>query len=264
MSYSRWRTLAGVSLAVFGVSATTAQVASAGKPVDMVQELRVTITPGKAGTAKKPKPASIGVTIQSPSPEPATTQEVKLRFGKGVQFNNRLFPTCNLRDMQAAKSISRCPKGSIVGRGTARAIGFIGTSQVPETLTVTAVNSKNNTLLLWLNGVAPLPITDAIIGRLSKTSGRYAHRLDVTIPRQLREVLPGTYAPLVYFDVDVKATTTVRKGKGRKARKVKVSYVETTSCPSGGWPFEADFGFDPAGPFTDDPLTAVSPNQRCG
>jgi hypothetical protein len=262
MSYSRWRTLAGVSLAVFGVSAATAQVANA-KPVDMVQELRVTITPGKSGTARKPKGASIGVTIQSPSPEPATTQSVKVLFGKGVQFNNRLFPTCDLNAIRAAKSISRCPKGSIVGRGTARAIGFIGSSQVPETLSVTAINSRNNSLLLWLEGIAPLPLADALVGKLGKASGRYAHRLDVTIPRNLREVLPGTYAPLVYFDVDVKATTTVRKGKGRKARKVKVNYVETTSCPKGGWPFAADFSFDPEAPFTDDPLTAVSPNARC-
>ncbi|WP_183341738.1 hypothetical protein [Conexibacter arvalis] len=229
----------------------------------MVQELRVTITPGKAGTPKKPKGAAIGVTIQSPSPQPATTQNVKVLFGKGIRFNNRLFPRCSLKSIQATKSLSRCPKGSIVGRGTARAIGFIGSAQVPEDLTVTAINSTNNSLILWLNGAHPLPLSDGLVGKLGKASGKYAHRLDVTIPKGLREVMPGVYAPLVFFDVDVKATTTVKKGKGRRARRVKVHYVETTNCPSGGWPFAADFSFDPAAPFTDDPLTAVSPAARC-
>jgi len=262
MSYSRWRALAGASLAVFGVSAISAQVAGA-KPVDMVQELNVKITPAKAGTAKKPKPAQIEVNIQSPTPEPATTESVKVFFGKGLRFNNTKFPTCSLASIKSSKSIAGCPKGSIVGKGSARAIGFLGGSQVPESLSVTAINSTNNSLLLWLNGTAPLPLSDALVGKLVKASGQYGYRLDVTIPKNLREVLPGTYAPLVFFNVKVKATTTVKQGKGKKAKKVKVNYVETTSCPKGGWPFKADFTFDSAAPFTDDPLTSVSPASKC-
>ena len=262
MSYSRWRALAGATLAVFGVTAATAQVANA-KPVDMVQNLKVTIRPAKAGTAKKPKPAAIGVSISSPTPEPAATESVKLLFGKGVRFNNGAFPACSLNMVKSTKSIARCPRGSIVGKGSARAIGFIGDTQVPESLRVTAVNSTRNTLLLWVVGSSPLPVADALVGKLGKASGKFAHRLDVTIPKSLREVLPGTYAPLVSFKVDVKATTTVKKGKGKKAKKTRLSYVETTSCPKGGWPFQADFVFDQAAPFTADPLTAVSPAAKC-
>lgn len=263
MSYSRWRVLAGTTLAVLGATATTAQVAGA-KSVDMVQDLKVTIRPTKSGTAKKPKPAAIGVTISSPTPEPAATESVKVLFGKGIRFNNRSFPTCSLKAIKSSKSIARCPKGSIVGKGSARAIGFPGGgTELPESLSVTAINSTGNSLLLWVVGTAPLPVADALVGKLGKASGKYAHRLDVTIPKALREVIPGIYAPLVSFKVNVKATTTVKKGKGKKAKKVKVPYVETTRCPSGGWPFQADFTFDQAAPFTADPLTAVSPAAKC-
>lgn len=258
MSFSRWRALTGATLAVLGVAATSAQVAGAA-PVEMVQNLKVTITPGKTGTAKKPKAASIGVTISSPTAEPAATETVKLMFGKGLKFNNSAFPTCSLATINANKNLSKCPKGSIVGKGTARAIGFLGGVGVPEDLTVTAVNSPGNTLQLFVSGSKPLRISGPITGKLSKASGKYGYRLDVTIPKNLREVLPGVYAPLVAFHVDVKATTT--KGKGKKAKKV--NYVETTSCPKGGFPFEAGFSFDQAAPFTAGPLTAVSPVSKC-
>lgn len=258
MSFPRWRTLAGVTLAVIGVSSASAQ--AAGKPVEMEQKLSVRIAPTKSGTARKPKPASIEVTISSPTPEPATTDTVSVKFSKGVTFNNRAFPTCSLATINATRSLSRCPRGSIVGRGKARAIGFLSGTQVPEDLSVTAVNSPGNTLQLFVQGSSPLVIAAPITGRLVKGSGRYGYKLNVTIPDELQEVIPGTaWAPLVYFNVKVKATTTVRRG----GRSTKVPYVATTSCPKGGWPFEADFTFDQAAPFIDGPLTAVSPVSKC-
>lgn len=256
MSFPRWRTLTGVSLAVLGVSAATAQ---AGEPVDMVQELKVGITPASAGSKAKPRAAAIDVTISSPTATPAATESVDVFFGKGIRFNNGAFPTCSLQTINRARGLTKCPKGSIVGKGRARAIGFIGGTQVPEDLTVTAVNSPGNTIQLFVKGSTPLPIADAITGRLTKASSRYGHKLAVTIPKPLREVLPGTYAPLVFFNVKVKAQTTVRRGGKSK----KVNFVETTSCPSGGWPFKADFSFDEQAPFVDEPLTAVSPVSKC-
>lgn len=257
MSFPRWRTLAGVSLAVLGVTATTAQAA----PTDMVQELKVTIRPGKAGTKKKPKNTAIGVTINSPTSDPAATEFVDVFFSKGLQFNNRLFPTCSRATIERARSIDSCPKGSIVGRGRARATGFVGGNKVPEELTVTAVNSQNNTLLLFVKGTTPLQIAAPLAGKLVKAGGPYGHKLAVTIPESLRNVIPGTaYAALSFFTVDVRAQTTIKRGKNRGK---KVGYVETIGCPKGGWPFRADFRFDPNAPFTDDPLSARSPNAKC-
>ncbi|ADB50268.1 hypothetical protein Cwoe_1842 [Conexibacter woesei DSM 14684] len=258
MSFPRWRTLAGVSLAVFGVSAASAQAADPVS-VDMVQELKVGISPSKAGTKQKPKAAAIDVTIQSPTETPATTKSVDVFFGKGIEFNNRAFPTCSLKTINATRSLSKCPKGSIVGKGKARAIGFLSGQRVPESLTVTAVNSPGNTLQLFVKGTNPLQIAAPITGKLTKASGQYGYKLSVTLPQELREVLDGVYAPLVFFNVKVQSQTTVKRG----GKSTKVNYVETTSCPRGGWPFKADFVFDQAAPFIDGPLTATSPAAKC-
>lgn len=257
MSFSRWRTLAGVTLASLCAITATAQA-------EMVQELDVAIKPSKAGTVRKPKPASIDVTISSPTADPSTTQTVDLFFSRGIEFNNRLFPTCTQRTIQRAKGTSRCPKGSIVGRGSARAVGLFGGEKVPESLTVTAVNGPGNTLLLYVRGTSPVVISDALVGRLTKASGQYGYKLHVEIPDQLRLIIPpDTFAPLIHFDVRVKAQTTVRTGRGRRARRAKVSYVETWACPMGGeWPFRAGFTFDQAAPFVNPPITAESA-QKC-
>jgi hypothetical protein len=264
MTHQRWLAVSGAALATLGVATATAQAAPT--PVDQKQDLNVTVSPSKAGTKKAPKPAAISVTIRTENvASPATTKTVSVFFGKGVSFNNTRFPTCSAKAIVQQRSIKSCPKGSIVGKGTARAIGFVssgdGYSQIPETLSVTAVNSTNNTLQLFVQGAAPLTVAAPITGKLVKASGKYGARLNVTVPQQLREVIPGSWAPLVYFHVKVKATTTVRHGN----QKVKVPYVQTTSCAKGGWPFRADFGFDGAAgvPFSSGPVTAVSPNAKC-
>ncbi|MDO8188054.1 hypothetical protein Q5424_12060 [Conexibacter sp. JD483] len=257
MSFPRWRTLAGVSLAAIGLTAATAQ---AGEPTDMVQKLDVKITPGKSGTAKKPKPAAINVVIQSPTENPATSDTVVVKFAKGVTFNNRAFPTCSPATIKATRSLSSCPKGSIVGRGTARALGLVNSTRVNSTLKVTAVNSPGNSLQLFVETTVPIDIAAPISGKLVKSKGDYGWQLNVKIPDELQEVIPPiAWAPLTYFQVKVQATTTVKRGK----RTVKVPYVATTSCPKGGWPFAADFTFDQGAPFISGPVSATSPNSKC-
>lgn len=259
MAVPRMRVALAASVVALGVPAAAAQAV----PVDMVQQLDVAIRPARAGTRRRPRPASIEVTIQSPTTTPATTQRVRLFLARGVRFNTRAFPTCSPRLIARTDSVSRCPRGSIIGRGRARALGFIGGTVVPEDLTVTAVNSPRNTIQLFVFGETPVPVAEPIAGRLVRTRGRYAHRLDVTIPAGLREIFPGAFAPLVYFNVTVKAARTVRRGRGARARRTRVHFVETTACPRGGWPFEARFSFDPRAPFTDDPLTAEARPARC-
>jgi hypothetical protein len=250
MSFSGWRALTGVTLATLCVIAAPAQA-------EMVQNLAVTVKPPKAGSPRKPKAASIGITISSPTPEPATTQTVDLFLGKGLTFNDAAFPTCTQQMIKRAKGVTRCPRGSLVGRGSARAIGLFGGTQVPEQLKITVVNGPRRTLLLFVSGSNPVSISDALVGRLTKVSGRYGWKLSVEIPPQLREIIESTYAPLVDFHVDVKATTTVKRGRGRRARRASVSYVATTACPAGGsWPFRADFTFDQAAPYVSGPISA--------
>jgi hypothetical protein len=239
MTLSRCRTLVGVTLVALGTTATVAQAADQGQ-----QQLTVKISPGKAGTKKQPAAAGIHVTIRNTAAAPGTTKTTTISFGKGVSFNNTKFPTCAVATIDKAKSVGKCPKGSIVGRGKARAIGLLGGTAVPEDLTVTAVNAPRDTLALFVKGASPLTIAGTLTGKLSKAGGAYANKLTVTIPSYLREVLPGTFAPLVLFDVSVKATATVKQG----SKSVKVPYIQTTGCTGGSWPFLGAFTYDQAAP----------------
>ncbi|MCW2951272.1 MAG: hypothetical protein JWQ48_442 [Conexibacter sp.] len=239
MTFSRCRTLVGVTLVALGTTATVAQAADQGQ-----QQLTVKISPAKAGTKNKAAGAGIHVTIRDTAATPATTQTTTISFGKGVSFNNTKFPTCAVATIDRAKSVAKCPKGSIVGKGTARAIGQLAGTAVPESLTVTAVNAPRNTLALFVKGETPLTIAGTLTGKLSKAGGKYANKLTVTIPSYLREVLPGTFAPLVMFDVTVKATATVKQG----GKSVKVPYVQTTGCSGGSWPFLGAFTYDQGAP----------------
>jgi len=255
MTFSRCRTLVGVTL----VAVCALPAVALADDATSQQQLTVRLSPAKAGTKKKPAAAGIHVMIRNTATAPATTKTTVVSFGKGISFNNGRFATCSAKTINTTKSITSCPKGSIVGRGTARAVGQLQGVPVPETLAVTAVNAKRNTLLLFVKGAAPLSIAGVLTGKLSTASGQFSAKLSVSIPSYLREVIAGTFAPLVNFDVNVKATTTVRQGR----RKVKVPYVQTTGCTGGSWPFSAAFTYDqaapnPVGPSTSDTTAACS------
>ncbi len=248
MKISRTRTLVGATLLALGMTATVAQAADSGQ-----QSLTVKISPAKAGTKKKPAAAGIHVTIRNSAATPATTETTTISFGKGISFNNTKFPTCSVSKINTTKSVTGCPKGSIVGKGTATADGLLAGQSIPENLTVTAVNAPSNTLVLFVKGSSPLQIAGALTGKLSKTGGKYGSKLAVTIPSFLREVLPGTYAPLVKFDVSVKASATVKGAK--------VPYVETTGCTGGAWPFLGAFTYDQTAPTPVGPSSSTTTSK---
>ena len=178
---------------------------------------------------------------------PPTTKETVVSFGKGIKFNSNIFPACTLATLNS-KGPSGCAKGSKVGTGSATALvgGSPGEPKpsTTEALKITAFNGpQGKTLLLFLDGDSPAAIKQAITGTLKKSSSPFGYELDVTIPPNLQQPLPGLYAPLVKFTVNVGATLKKKKGK----KTVKVNYIETTSCPTGaagkGWPFKADLTF---------------------
>lgn len=243
MRNPRWRALAGATLVA--LCATTALAQAADDP----QQLKVGLSKTKAGTKKKPAATGIHVTITNLVVDnPSTTETTTISFPKALAFNNAQFPTCKASQITLRKSVATCPKGSIVGHGTANAVGIAGSSRIPETLSVTAVNGPRSTLNLFVAGDTPLSIKGILVGKLLKAGGAYGYKLAVTIPPGLRMVGAGIYAPLVRFDVNVNATVTVKSGKGAKAKKHKVSYVVTTGCKAKRWNFMAAFTYDQAAP----------------
>jgi hypothetical protein len=239
------RGLAAIALAIaalFGLS-TVAQAAT-------VSTLDLKLSPSKAGTKKKPKGVKLNFHLTLGTDDgtsPPTTKETIVSFGKGIKFNSNLFPACTLEVLNG-KGPSGCPKGSKVGTGSATALvgGSPGEPKptTTEALKITAFNGpQGKSLLLYLDGDSPANIKQAITGTLKKSSSPFAYELDVTIPANLQQPLPGLYAPLVKFTVNTGATLKKKKGK----KTIKINYIETTSCPSGAagkaWPFKVDLSF---------------------
>jgi hypothetical protein len=254
----RRRGLATIALAIgalFGLS-TVANAAT-------VSTLDLKLSPSKAGTKKKPKGVKLNFHLTLGTDDgtsPPTTKETIVSFGKGIKFNASKFPSCTLAKLNASGP-SACPKGSKVGTGSA--VALVGGSPgepaptTTESLKVTAFNGpKGKTYLLYLDGDSPANIKQAIEGKLGSASGDYAYKLDVTIPPNLQQPLPGLFAPLVDFKVNTGGTYTKTTKSHGKTKKTKYNYIETSSCPSGGWLFNA------ALTFANDPSTVNAPTKQ--
>jgi len=213
-------------------------------------KLNIKLSSSKAGTSKKPKAVKLNFELAVDTDDgtsPPTTKETVVSFSKGIKFNSNIFPSCTLAALNS-KGPSGCVKGSKVGTGSALALvgGSPGEPKpsTTEALTVTAFNGpQGKSLLLYLSGDTPAAINQAIEGKLTKASSPFGYQLDVTIPPNLQQPVPGLFAPLIDFKVNTGATLKKKKGK----KTVKINYIETTSCPSGaagkGWPFKADLTF---------------------
>lgn len=193
--------------------------------------LTASASPSKSGTKKKPRGVKIHTlfTVQPPAagqPGFATTRTV-VHLPKGIQFNYKKFKGCDLNALNASGP-SACPSGSKVGKGSAQGLALGQT----ENLTVTAFNGKTaKTLLLYVQGTAPLQIGSTIIGKLKTDHGKFGNKLDVAIPTNLQQPLSGVYATLTKFD------TTIGAKSG------KFNYAESVSCTKKTWNWAADLTF---------------------
>lgn len=211
---------AGVLCATFGIS-STAQAAT-------TQSITASVSPSKAGTKKKPRGVKLAIRLSATTTGglPPATSKAEVFLPKELKLNGSKFASCTAAILNNSnQGPSKCPKGSKVGSGSARAI-VVG-QQVP--IKVTAFNGpKGRSLLLYLQASGIANIEQALEGKLSRSGG--GNKLTVPIPAALQQPLPGVFAPLVDFSTSLRASTKVKK-KGAK-KKVKVNFLELNGCPS--------------------------------
>lgn len=236
------------------VLALTAGVALATGVV--TQTLKATIGPTKAGTAKHPQPVKLGLRLYGTTSDgsvPPASNHVIVMLPKGLSFFGSKFPACSLATLNdQSKGPSKCPSGSKIGGGSA--VARIGTNpdSPTETLKVTVFNGpKGKSVLIYLLGTEPANVSGAFPGNLIPVrSTKYAMKLDVKIPQQFYEPVPGFFTPLTDFNTTIKAT--------RRVKGVQYGLVSTTSCPkSRRWEFAATWNYANA-PGQDNANTKVS------
>jgi hypothetical protein len=80
--------------------------------------------------------------------------------------------------------ISGCPKGSIMGKGSA--VAFADTVLTYPKITVD--NGDRSTVYLWTVMTNPARVQAPVVGKITKAGGKWAYKLELTVPRALQIV----------------------------------------------------------------------------
>jgi hypothetical protein len=182
----------------------------------------VKVSPGKAGTPKRPQGVQLGIHADITTPEGSEHPLVtgfELWTGSGIVYNRDIVPACSLKTMSTGGP-GACPKESIMGTQMGEA------SQVDDLrsrLKTTLVNGPGGTLTIWGVLQNPARVQAVIPGTVvDGKKGAWPHRESWTIPPSLRIVagIPITLSEL-----------SLNYG-GKSWAK---TYVATTHCPKDGW-----------------------------
>jgi hypothetical protein len=185
------------------------------------------VTPNRAGTRKHPQGIRIDVRahIRIPSDyDPPLVQHVDVWFPKGGLYNGAKFPVCN-QTLLARRGPSVCPKGSIMGRGTAKARA----DTVFTYPKITVINGGAHKVYFYTVLQVPARVAEPVVGDIIRLNGdpRWSYRLRVTIPRDL-QIVAGI--PLRLDELH----GTVGRG----------DWLATTSCPADHrWKYHAEGTF---------------------
>lgn len=224
------KTLVGALAAVLCLSLTAVAFAQRGDPNNTTNELKVKVSPSKAGTTKKPKAVAFTLNITGDTKDgksqPASSTSLNTTLPKGFKINSKIWPkskACDLKTMRAQKSPNSCPKGSKVGSGKSIAVAASGA--FVERIDVTAYSLTNGNIGFYLLG-KPTPLNKTLEGKVVK-GGR---GLNVVIDADVYQPIPNFFTGITKLEVKLNAKTKI-KGKTR-------GLVETTSCPkSKKWDF---------------------------
>jgi len=246
-----------------------AVLAFAGVAYAVANTLTYTGTGSHKGTPSVKKPANytytgtLNIDTEPPGQQPDIAPTTRVFFAKQIKNNAALFPSCKQAEIDGMATIpAKCTK-AIVGKGAATAYagqpGAPRANSVKEDLTVKAINGpKGKKLFLVVSSTptAPVQILNRVIpGTVVRASGPFGFSVRFDIPENLQTQL-GLSISLTYFQVKISGTPRTFTVKGKK---VKVSYLQVTSCPGGKLPVKAIAKFkDSANGGTLTPVTSAS------
>jgi hypothetical protein len=204
--------------------------------------MKVGISPKKAGTKKKPKNASIHLTIKN-NDQKKTLSSLVVTSPKTFKLSTTGLTSCKEATLVAGGPAA-CPKASRIGKGTANALlGVNGPSPTPLHFDVTPVVVGKNRIDFNLH-------TDVLTNDLISPAKIKGSKLTIEVPAAAQQPLPGTWAGLV--DID----TTL------KAKKGKHFLGTTTGCKKKKHAFSTKLIFANNGVSDPTPLT-VKASSKC-
>lgn len=223
------KVLAALTAATLAVTATAAFAAT--------NEYDVTFktSPAKPGSTSKPVPTSLttGFTLKDATGLRPSPVAKYVQFHAGVRINGKPWATCSPARIAAAGSDSVCPKGSLVGNGTAQArAGFADNpsdQQYKCLLHVKTYNAPNLHQAIYLSATAAEcggTTVNSVLDGKWKNSSKGA-TLTYSVPRAQNHPVGGVDAATVINTTTIKKLTKKVKGK-------TVGYAELVGGCKGG------------------------------
>jgi hypothetical protein len=207
--------------------------------------LNSSITPKKAGTAKKPKDSTVSIDVVNKNSK-RTMSVLQIVLPKTIKTSGKGFNYCTEEKLNA-EGKATCPKSSKVGTGTASALNGVNTP-APNRLTfkVTAFVGAADTINFYLEAVE---LPGLKVTAPGKIKGR---KLTITVPKVAQSPAPGTYAGLESLQAKLhgkKGKNFLFRSVGCKNKVNKVSAILTF----------IDNGVSPAGSVTASDTSPCKP-----
>ena len=215
--------------AVLSIAVAAVAVAQNPDPSTTAPDVKVTVSPANAGTAKKPTNSTLKLLVKNNRTD-ATVDTITVFVAKHVKLNGRGFRFCTAAKLNA-QGKTACPAGSKAGSGTANAV--VGPGRAPIKFTVDAYVGSRTSIIFYVQQVGGT-VRKALTGKVSRTSGKYGSKIVIRIDEDLQQPAPNVFSSLV----DLNATIKAKRG-GRYL-------VSSTGCPRDRkHRFGVKFGFAP-------------------
>jgi hypothetical protein len=248
------RRLAGIG-ALLGALALGACLAGAAQAAQSAK-LHVGLAPERLGAGTT---ISFAFTIEAPGgalPPALTLLDVRLPPGMGVETSD--LATCT--EAKLEHDPQGCSRNARVGTGSVKVQVPLGNVTRPEIAALTVFNGprKSGHTTLLFDAIGKLPIATQLIFGGVIVPGPGGDSIEATIP--LIPTLPNTPdAAIVEMKASLgtRAQTYFRTVGGRRVRFTPKGATLPPSCPAGGWPFSATFGFG------DGSSAAATSNVAC-
>jgi hypothetical protein len=227
--------LAGALLISAG-SPTAAHAAQSAK-------LQVSLSPKRPGAS-----TTLGFGFQIEAPEgafPAALTQLDVRLPAGMGVDTTGLATCSEAKLEK-HGPRTCSSNAQVGTGRVKVQLLLGTVTRLEIATLTVFNGprEDGHTTLVFDAIGKLPIATQFVFTGIVVPGPQSDSIEATIP--LIPVLPNTPDGAIVemtATLGTRAQTYYRTVGGRRVRFTPKGATLPGSCPGGGWPFAATFGF---------------------
>ena len=194
---------------------------------------KVTVSPNKAGTKKKPQGIKLNFKSTFTTPgdveHPIITGGTVL-IGKGGVYNGGKFAKCSEATLNRGGP-SKCPPKSIMGSGSGVALADNVTT-VPR---ITVVNGGPSKIYFYTVLQNPARVQAPVPATITKTSGKWAYKVTFKVPTSL-QIVAGIPITLNSLNVTVGGKSYAKE------------FIATTSCPSNKkWEYQSAFDLSTGG-----------------